>query len=533
MGIKKMFQKKEPTEQEIREELSRVGISTRSNNTRQEKFGAFKNYAQERANMKPQLGPVGGNPYANINPGTNNSNNNPYASDNGNNSTGNPNNNGNGNGNNGGNPYGGGATNNNNPYGGSGGNGRGSSPSPYASTTSTTTRSSNPYGNNNGSRSSQNTSSPYAKSTNNSSYSNSPYSGSTVNNGNRGGHSNNSNSSAGSNPYAAGGRSSQSQNSRDNVYTASATRTSTRQTQGYGGGDTDSTLDLNAIPSHQMFDNKKPIKRNQQSSQQPANDYNLDLNDEYGEEEDLNLDISEVPEEQQQINSEDEEVEAIKQDIKFVKQESVQSTRNTLRMAQEADASGTNTLGMLGSQLERLYNAEQNLLLAETQTQIADEKVKELKRLNRSIFIPANGNPFNKKSRLRQQEEKIKNQKLQEKYIRENNRQEMFASEQRIKQGITNNSTNNDVYNKYQDEKNLSAAKRYQFENDSEDDDMEKEIALNLNQIDQYAKKLKGLVNTMGTEVDNQNTRLKKIEESADKLDINVHMNTTRLNNIR
>lgn len=533
MGIKKMFQKKEPTEQEIREELSQVGISTRSNNTRQEKFGAFKNYAQERANMKPQLGPVGGNPYANINPGTNNNNNNPYASDNGNNSTGNPNNNGTGK--NGGNPYGGGATNNN-PYGGSGGNGRGSSPSPYASTTSTTTRSSNPYGNNNGSRSSQNTSSPYAKSTNNSSYSNSPYSGSTVNNGNRGGHSNNNSnnySSASGNPYAAGGRSSQSQNSRDNVYTAPATRTSTRQTQGYGGDDTDSTLDLNAIPSHQMFDNKKPIKRNQQSSQQPANDYNLDLNDEYGEEEDLNLDISEVPEEQQQINSEDEEVEAIKQDIKFVKQESVQSTRNTLRMAQEADASGTNTLGMLGSQLERLYNAEQNLLLAETQTQIADEKVKELKRLNRSIFIPANGNPFNKKSRLRQQEEKIKNQKLQEKYIRENNRQEMFASEQRIKQGITNNSTNNDVYNKYQDEKNLSAAKRYQFENDSEDDDMEKEIALNLNQIDQYAKKLKGLANTMGTEVDNQNTRLKKIEESADKLDINVHMNTTRLNNIR
>lgn len=525
MGIKKMFQKKEPTEQEIREELSRVGISTRSNNTRQEKFGAFKNYAQERANMKPQLGPVGGNPYANINPGNNNNNNlNPYAN--------NSNDSGNGN-----NPYGGGGSSstsstNNNPYGSSGGNGNGrgsSSSSPYASTTSTTTRSSNPYGNNNGSRSSQNASSPYAKSTNNSSYSNSPYSGSTVNN---------SNSSGGTgtgtvgNPYA-GGRSSLSQKPRDNVY--NATRTSTRQTQGYGG-DTDSTLDLNAIPSHQMFDNKKPIKRNQQQ-QQPANDYNLDLNDEYGgdgeEEEDLNLDISEVPEEQQEINSEDEEVEAIKQDIKFTKQESVQSTRNTLRMAQEADASGTNTLGILGSQLERLYNAEQNLLLAETQTQIADEKVKELKRLNRSIFIPANGNPFNKKSRLRQQEEKIKNQKLQEKYIRETNRQEMFASEQRIKQGITNNSTNNDIYNKYQDEKNLSAAKRYQFENDSEDDDMEKEIALNLNQIDQYAKKLKGLANTMGTEVDNQNTRLKKIEESADKLDINVHMNTTRLNNIR
>lgn len=37
----------------------------------------------------------------------------------------------------------------------------------------------------------------------------------------------------------------------------------------------------------------------------------------------------------------------------------------------------------------------------------------------------------------------------------------------------------------------------------------------------------------MSTEVESQNERLKRIEENADKLDINVHMNTTRLNNIR
>merc|ERR1711868_75913 len=137
----------------------------------------------------------------------------------------------------------------------------------------------------------------------------------------------------------------------------------------------------------------------------------------------------------------------------------------------EADASGTNTLGMLGSQSERLYNAEQNLLLADTQTQIADEKVKELRRLNRSIFIPAYGNPFNKKSRLRQQEENIKNRKMQEKYLRETNRQNMYESEQRLKQGIMNNATDNDVHHKYQNEKYLQQAQRYQFENDSEDDE--------------------------------------------------------------
>ena len=37
----------------------------------------------------------------------------------------------------------------------------------------------------------------------------------------------------------------------------------------------------------------------------------------------------------------------------------------------------------------------------------------------------------------------------------------------------------------------------------------------------------------MGNEVDSQNKRLGQIEEDADRLDINVHMNSARLNNIR
>ena len=78
MGIKKMFKKKEPTEEEIRQELNQVGISTKSNKQRQEKFGAFKNYAQERAQMRPQMAPT--NPYANIN---NTGGQNPYANNNG------------------------------------------------------------------------------------------------------------------------------------------------------------------------------------------------------------------------------------------------------------------------------------------------------------------------------------------------------------------------------------------------------------------------------------------------------------------
>ncbi|CUM53864.1 Protein transport protein SEC9 [Debaryomyces fabryi] len=484
MGIKKMFKKKEPTEGEIRDELAHIGVTTKSQNkTRDEKFGAFRNYAQERQNAKPGFQPV--NPYANVNNGNGNSN--PYAQQGG----------------------GGGAD---------GGAADGNNSSPYDTQTnpygSRSERASNPYGNGGVSSGARGERAGGRNGQSN------PYGGASA-------------SRAGGskpNPYGAvQNEDTESINTAVTGYadpysneTARASRQSTRRPRAYD----EESLDLNAIPSNQVYTSTKPIRRTQM-----GDDETLDLN-ELPEEDDLNVDVDDLPE-QEQVNSEDEEVEAIKQDIRFVKQESVGSTRNTLRMAQEADASATNTLGMLGSQSERLYNAELNLLLADTQSKIADQKVKDLKRYNRSIFVPAYGNPFNKKSRLRQQEMQIKAEKAQEKYLRDTNRKEMYASEQRIKQGINQNATNSDIHQKYRNERDLEAAKRYQFENDSEDDEMEKELASNLDQIGLYSKKLQSSALTMGKEVDSQNQRLGKIEEDADRLDINVHMNSARLNNIR
>lgn len=452
MGIKKMFQKKEPTEQELRENLQRVGISTKSASGREEKFGAFKAYAQERASRKPGLAPV--NPYSNMNASLGN----PYASGGADLLAG-------------GNPY---LLAGGNPYQSGGSNGDGNA---------------GPYGANTG---------------------NNYNSGSDMN--------------GRSSAYGPGAS---SESRRPNPYDRANSRTASRPAR---GRDDELTLDLNDVPSI-----APPVRFNKPRNGRGAamDTETLDLNELPGEE-DLNVEVDDFLPEQEQVNSEDEEVEAIKQDIRFTKQESLALTRNTLRMAQEADASGTNTLGMLGSQSERLYNAEQNLLLADTQTKIAEDKVKYLKKLNRSIFIPvAAGNPFNKKSKLRQQEQKLKTEKQQEKYLRETNRQGVFASEQRIKQGITNASTTSDTYNKYQGEKYLSAAQRYQFENDSEDDEMEKELGSNLDQIHAFSKKLKNTATVIGQEVEAQNSRLRRIEEDADRLDINVHLNSSRLSNIR
>lgn len=478
MGIKKMFKKKEPTEQELVQEMQKVGISTKGGHARPEKFGAFRQYAQDQSARKPGLAPV--NPYANMGQTQGN----PYAANGAETS----------------------ASSASNPY-----SAPNSSSSPYSSPYSTNAK-------DGGSTNGSSRSNPYASQSQ--APSRSPYSSTSAQSSTNAHSSTNAYSSAAptTNPYGAA-------RSRSGVTDPYARKSTPGGYAPLNGRSDELTLDLNAIPTEQPpVQLRRPVKRGGDTE-------TLDLNA-VSDEEDLNVGDDFLPGEEQP-NSEDEEVEAIKQDIRFVKQESLQLTRNTLQHAMQADALGTNTLGVLGSQSERLYNAEQDLLLGETQTQIADEKVKELHRLNRSIFIPATGNPFNKKLRLHQQEARLKTQKEQEKYLRETNRQGMYASEQRVKQGLTSNATSSDTYSKYQGEKHLQQAQRYQFENDSEDDEIEKELASNLDQISSYTKKLKGTATLMGQEVDAQNKRLRKIEEDADRLDINVHLNSTRLSNIR
>jgi hypothetical protein len=235
--------------------------------------------------------------------------------------------------------------------------------------------------------------------------------------------------------------------------------------------------------------------------------------------------------EQTQLDSEDEEVESIKGQIKFVKHESVASTRNALRMAAEAEESGRNTLGMLGSQGERLANTERSLALAENQNQIAEEKARELKTLNRSIFAPHISNPFNSKRRLQEEEARIKQQYQQEQFSRENRRQIAFDSSQRVMNGLT--SSGSETAMKYRKKPSDEERGKYQFEADSEDEDLENEIDANLDGISAAASRLNKLALATNEEVTRQNERLDNIAEQTDILDVNVHLNTSRLANIR
>ncbi|KAM3159882.1 Protein transport protein SEC9 [Lachancea thermotolerans] len=235
-----------------------------------------------------------------------------------------------------------------------------------------------------------------------------------------------------------------------------------------------------------------------------------------------------------QQQQEDEEVDEIKQQIRFTKQSSVASTRNTLKMAQEAEMAGTNTLGMLGHQSEKLNNVERNLDLMKMQNRVADDRVAELKKLNRNILAVHVSNPFTSKRRLREAEERIRNQRIEDKLMQKQTNGRLHQSTNRIEGALNGASQDHDtIRQRYQNQAILEKAKRYQFENDEEDDEMELEIDKNLDKVGQISGRLKRLAIAAGDEIDAQQNRVQNIEEDTDNMDIKIHLNTTRLTQIR
>lgn len=104
---------------------------------------------------------------------------------------------------------------------------------------------------------------------------------------------------------------------------------------------------------------------------------------------------------------EEEDVTATKQQIRFIKQEDVSSTRNALRIAAQAEETGMNTLARIGAQGERIHNTEKNLDLTSNHNRMAEDKARELKTLNRSMFAVHVSNPFTAGSRAEKRDNDV------------------------------------------------------------------------------------------------------------------------------
>lgn len=229
---------------------------------------------------------------------------------------------------------------------------------------------------------------------------------------------------------------------------------------------------------------------------------------------------------------EEEDIAATKQEIRFMKQQDVSATRNALQAAAMAEETGRGTLARLGAQGERIHNTDRNLDIGHNAINIAEDKSKELKTLNRSMFAVHMNNPFTAKERRIRDEEKIMDRHRMEREQREATREAAFQQTARMNQnfkGLNDAGRNSTGMPKA----TLAERSKYQFEADSDDDRMEDEIEKNIDELGGAAKRLNILARAMGEEADAQNQQLQKIADKSDRLDDRFHLQTERLKRIR
>lgn len=230
---------------------------------------------------------------------------------------------------------------------------------------------------------------------------------------------------------------------------------------------------------------------------------------------------------------EEEEVAAAKQEIRQMKRDDVSSTQRALAIAAQAEESGRATLARLGAQGERLHNTEKNLDLTSNHNRKAEEKAKELKTLNRSMFAVHVGNPFTSSSRRAARDEEINAKHLQEREQRELTRQAAFSSRQRMESNLKNLQPGDAGYRAGPTKTSLAERSKYQFEADSEDEEMENQIDRNLDALGHAAGRLNALARATGQEVEEQNKHIDRIMMKSDRVDDQIAMNRARLDRIK
>jgi len=205
-------------------------------------------------------------------------------------------------------------------------------------------------------------------------------------------------------------------------------------------------------------------------------------------------------------DDEEEDIRCLKGQISGKKDETISTSQNALMAARRAEESGRATLERLGMQGERLHNTEKNLDVAANQNRIAEEKARELKNYNRSMFAPHVSNPLRSSARAKEEEAKILSRHHSDREEREKTREFGYDSRNRVGRALNDNGR---VESKATT--SLAERSRYQFEADESDDEKERVIADNLDQLGAITGRLKGLAMATSAEVDRQNVQIEKI----------------------
>ena len=145
------------------------------------------------------------------------------------------------------------------------------------------------------------------------------------------------------------------------------------------------------------------------------------------------------------------------------------------------------------------------------------------------MFAMHVSNPFTASSRREARDQKIMDNHHRDRETRDATRRAAWESSAR------QDGNNRAMQGASGTGKKASLAERakYQFEADSEDDEMENEIDSNLDALHGAAKRLNQLGRAMGTEVETQNAHLARVSDKTDKVDDQIAMNRARLDRIK
>lgn len=167
----------------------------------------------------------------------------------------------------------------------------------------------------------------------------------------------------------------------------------------------------------------------------------------------------------------------------------------------------------------------------------AEDNADEIKKLNRSIFIPAI--TFNKSEKRAAQDRKREMRFREENEERDQAMSDVRESHNRLGRAATfgnKGATEGDEegvgprrLTALEQAKRKEERKRYQFEATASDDELEDEIDDNMDEILSATQRMKALGLAMGAELDSQNNRIDRIATKADKLTFRIDNNTSKV----
>ncbi|KAK3356216.1 hypothetical protein B0H65DRAFT_454337 [Neurospora tetraspora] len=251
---------------------------------------------------------------------------------------------------------------------------------------------------------------------------------------------------------------------------------------------------------------------NKQPGQIPPDGYEPSPQELYGNK--YGVPQEELTEEQK----EDVEFTDVRNEIVNEQNATIDTLDRTMETSYAALANMRNARQQLREQNERLLYAKGNIDHGAAQARQAKERVKELERVNRSMFLPVG---HSKKTLDRMDRDRLQAE-LEEKEIREQNARELYKNRAQAqmagmkpkKLGLGGGADNK---------------KKYALEDDEEMDQNENAINTKIALMEQVAGELKEGALDIGAGLDLSNRYIETMTENTDRLNIEVRRNKMAL----